>query len=387
MFFKPKAKAKTKSAPSWRFCLWGLCLPAAGLLTLAARRLPGFAEGYASTVYPLLAQPLNFLTGLLPLSLMELLCGGLLLAGLVLAVRLVRILVHTAGARARWVRLARALARLACAASAALLAFVLLAGINYSRSSFAALSGLPVQNSTVEELQTLCSDLAERADRLAAQIPAHDADGVTLTTEDGFHALAEAADEAYANAARQYPVLGGRYGHAKPMLASFVMSRMQLTGIFFPFTMEANVNTLAPSFNVPYTIAHELAHLRGFMREDEANYIAWVVCSASADVRLQYGGTLLALIHAGNALARADASAYAALCAAYSPQVRRDLAQNNAYWAQFDGQTLSELSEKTNNAYLKANGQTDGTRSYGRMVDLLLAEWRAAAQAEADTEA
>ena len=90
---------------------------------------------------------------------------------------------------------------------------------------------------------------------------------------------------------------------------------------------------------------------------------------------------------AGNALARADASAYAALCAAYSPQVRRDLAQNNAYWAQFDGQTLSELSEKTNNAYLKANGQTDGTRSYGRMVDLLLAEWRAAAQAEADTEA
>ena len=140
MFFKPKAKAKTKSAPSWRFCLWGLCLPAAGLLTLAARRLPGFAEGYASTVYPLLAQPLNFLTGLLPLSLMELLCGGLLLAGLALAVRLARILVHTAGTRARWVRLARALARLACAASAALLAFVLLAGINYSRSSFAALA-------------------------------------------------------------------------------------------------------------------------------------------------------------------------------------------------------------------------------------------------------
>jgi hypothetical protein len=28
-----------------------------------------------------------------------------------------------------------------------------------------------------------------------------------------------------------------------------------------------------------------------------------------------------------------------------------------------------------NDAYLKANSQTDGTQSYGRMVDLLL-EWR-----------
>lgn len=368
--------ARPAKGQGWRFCLWLLCLPAAAGLSLAARLAPGFAEWYARHLYPLLAQPLNALTGLAPFSAMEVGCALLLVLGLVLAVRLVLALRRLPKGRARWVRLARAVARLGCFAAAALLAFVLLAGVNYHRSTFATLSGLPVQPSTVEELQRLCADLLADANRLAACQPAHDAAGVTLTTEDGWRPLADEADAAYTVAAARWPMLGGRYGHAKPMAASFVMSHMQLTGIFFPFTVESNVNALAPSFNIPYTIAHELAHLRGFMREDEANYIAWLVCRTSDDVRFQYSGTLLALIHAGNALARADRTAYTALRQKYSPQVLRDLAQNNAYWAQFDDQPLSELSEKTNNAYLKANGQSDGTQSYGRMVDLLLAEWR-----------
>jgi hypothetical protein len=89
---------------------------------------------------------------------------------------------------------------------------------------------------------------------------------------------------------------------------------------------------------------------------------------------------MLALVHAGNALVKADREAAAALRESYSGQVLRDLAANNAYWARFDDKPLSELGEKTNDAYLKANGQTDGTRSYGRMVDLLLALQRAQAE-------
>ena len=37
----------------------------------------------------------------------------------------------------------------------------------------------------------------------------------------------------------------------------------------------------------------------------------------------------------------------------------------------------SEVSEKVNNTYLKSNMQEDGTKSYGRMVDLLIGLWRA----------
>ena len=34
----------------------------------------------------------------------------------------------------------------------------------------------------------------------------------------------------------------------------------------------------------------------------------------------------------------------------------------------------AEVHEQLNDAYLKANGQTEGVRSYGRMVDLLIAQ-------------
>lgn len=378
---KPPAASFSRPHPQ-RFLLWLLCLPAAGALTLAARRIPGFAETYAAQVYPLLAQPVNFLTGLVPFSVMEVLCTALLAAAPVLLFLFVRRLVRLPECRARLRFAAAVLARLACITSAALLAFVLLCGINYHRYTFAQHSGLPMQESTVAELQTLCEDLAAQANALAEQVPV-DETGVCTLFADGFRPLADAADEAYALAAQEYPVLGGSYGNAKPMYGSFFMSRLQLTGVFFPFTVESNVNSLAPAYNVPVTVCHELAHLRGFMREDEANFIAYYVCTRSPDVRLRYSGTMLALVHAGNALVKADREAAAALRESYSEQVLRDLAANNAYWARFDDKPLSEIGEKTNDAYLKANGQTDGTQSYGRMVDLLLALQRAQAAGEA----
>lgn len=363
------------------YLLWLLCLPAAGALTLAARRVPDFAEAYAARVYPLPARVINFLTGLVPFSVMEVLCTALLAAVPVLLFLFVRRLVRLPERRARLRFAAAVLAKLACVASAALLAFVLLCGINYHRYTFAQHSGLPMRKSTVAELQTLCSDLAAQANALAEQVPV-DETGVCTLFAEGFRPLAKAADEAYALAAEEYPVLGGGCGNAKPMYGSFFMSRLQLTGVFFPFTVESNVNSLAPSYNVPFTVCHELAHLRGFMREDEANFIAYYVCTRSPDVRLQYSGTMLALVHAGNALVKADRTAAAALRNSYSEQVLRDLSANNAYWAQFDDKPLSEIGEKTNDAYLKANGQTDGTQSYGRMVDLLLALQRAQAEDE-----
>ena len=375
-----KAAAEGAHKHPWRFCLWLVCLPAAGALTLAARTLPAFAEWYAVRVYPLLAQPINFLTGLLPFSMMEVLCTALLAALPVLFVLLVARLVRLPDAKSRLWCAGRTLAKLACIASAALLAFVLLCGVNYHRYTFAQHSGLPVQKSTVAELEALCEELAAQASALSAQVPV-DADGVCDLSAEGFGSLAKAADEAYTLAAQSYPVLGGSYGSAKPMYGSFFMSRLQLTGVFFPFTVESNVNRLAPAYNVPVTICHELAHLRGFMREDEANFIAYYACTLSPDVRLQYSGTMLALVHSVNALAKADWDAAMALRERYSGQVLRDLAANNAYWDQFEEEPLSEIGEKVNDTYLKANGQTDGTQSYGRMVDLLLALRRARQEA------
>ena len=41
---------------------------------------------------------------------------------------------------------------------------------------------------------------------------------------------------------------------------------------------------------------------------------------------------------------------------------------------RFEGKT-AEVSTKVNDTYLKAHSQTDGVLSYGRMVDLMLADF------------
>ena len=68
--------------------------------------------------------------------------------------------------------------------------------------------------------------------------------------------------------------------------------------------------------------------------------------------------------------------AYNQLWQQYSEGLVRDLKQNSEYWKQFQQSTVREVSTSINDAYLKANHQTDGVRSYGRMVDLLLAYYR-----------
>ena len=76
-----------------------------------------------------------------------------------------------------------------------------------------------------------------------------------------------------------------------------------------------------------------------------------------------------------NALASHDIEGYKVLAGKYSKAVRRDLQYENAFWAKYKGK-IDEISNKVNDTYLKSNGQEDGVASYGRVVDLLLAEYR-----------
>ena len=95
----------------------------------------------------------------------------------------------------------------------------------------------------------------------------------------------------------------------------------------------------------------------------------------SDDPYVRYSGTILGLIYAGNALNGSDPDAYRAVWDTYSPGVVSDLRAYSAAWAPYKGKA-SEVGDKMNDAYLKANNQTDGVKSYGRMVDLMIAQMR-----------
>lgn len=256
-------------------------------------------------------------------------------------------------------------------------AFTALCGLNYYRLPFSSHLGYDVEQSSVEELEGLCASLADGLGQARAEI----GEGVDLATSAGadFDRYAQSAVAATARLAEQYPVLDRPfYSEPKPVLASGLMSDAGIAGMFFPFTMESNINDDIPLFTLPSTMAHELAHQCGFMREDEANFIAYLTCKQSDDPLMRYSGLYLAFSHSLSALWRVDPQAASALRASLPEAVQRDIEGNARFWAQHEG-AVSDASQAMNDAYLKANNQADGVSSYGRMVDLLLAEQRAAA--------
>jgi uncharacterized protein DUF3810 len=153
-----------------------------------------------------------------------------------------------------------------------------------------------------------------------------------------------------------------------------VLARLGISGIFMPFTGEANVDTTLPQWTLPFVAAHEVAHQRGFAREDEANFLAYASCTRHPDPTARYSAAMEASLYALGALRAVDAEAHRALEARRGPAVRRDLAALEEWRRRYESRA-GAVNQKVNDAYLRAQGQ-DGVTTYGRMVDLLIAERR-----------
>lgn len=343
------------------------------VLVRLAKSFPLLVENiYSRVLYPIFAKTAGLFTGLFPFSIAQLLVVAAPLLLIVWTILVVRSCIRHRGKAGE--RLLRFASSLILIASAGYLAFILCCGLNYYRCQFSYYTQLETRPSSAQELEDLCTALAVKTNALREQA-ASDEQGIMRLSFGRFSHLAEESKAAYRRLGEQYPVLAGRYSGPKPVLFSRIMSYLNITGVYFPFTYESNVNTDVPDFSLPATVCHELAHLRGFMREDEANYIAYLACDGSESADFQYSGAMLALNHSLNSLYKADRDAYGRVIGLLSQPVRADMADNGQYWAQFEGKA-AEVSTKVNNAYLHSNNQAAGVASYGEMVDLLLAQYR-----------
>jgi hypothetical protein len=355
-------------ARSFARALPGLILFAAGAsLQWLSGRSPAFVErAFARRLYPALGGRLGCLIDLLPFSLAEL-AVGVLAAGLAVAtVRLVR-------RPDRRPALARAGARLLLAAGALYLTFLLLWGLNYQREPFATSAGLLVRPSNLEELTTACDAFVLAANAAREGLP-EDTTGVMRLSEGIRPALAR-TEAGFQAAAARYPFLDGCPVRPKPIFASVAFSWLGITGIYSPFTGEPNLNVDVPHPDLPFCASHEVAHQRGFAREDEANYVGYLACRLHPDPAFRYSGFLAASIFTMNALAPLDRAAWERIDARRSTGVRRDI-QALVAWAEAYKGPVERASRRVNDAYLRSQGQDQGVRSYGRVVDLLLAERR-----------
>lgn len=376
---QPGSSPSKSRIPAIRLFLTGIVMIlASAVLTLCARTAPGFAQAYSHTVYPFLVNTLGRFSGLFPFSLSEI---GLYLTCVFYIVSIVFM----------FKKPLLSLARMFFFTCLLLFLFTADCGINYYRAPFSYETGMVMEPSSRKELYSLCSFLVTQVNESASLSQTdhlHDSlrglyPGQTENTPPlSGSALRNMGLEAVASMdklGRTYPQLGGFYPYPKPLVFPRLLSVQQICGIYSPFTIEANYNWEMPYYNIPHTICHELSHLKGYMREDEANFIGYLACIGSQSSDFRYSGYLMGWVYAGNALAKEDLDAYNQLYARLSPQAVRDLGWNSRFWDKFDGK-VAQASTRLNDQYLKANKQEDGVKSYGRMVDLMLAYYKGSLQ-------
>ncbi|NLJ95635.1 MAG: DUF3810 domain-containing protein [Clostridiales bacterium] len=351
-----------------------LLLPLSLVLILLARQSSDFAEFYALHIYKWISQFVSLITGIIPLSLIEIIVLLLPIFLIFVLIRfIVRIVKETENRKSYALK---GIINIFCALNILIFLFTLMGGLNYYRYPFSYYSNLEVRESSLDELYGMTNELAQKANELRSQISNLDENGVFKLSMNNFK-LAREVNKAMMNLSKEYPVLGGRYAAPKPIILSPLMSYTEITGVFMPFTMEANVNVDISDYSIPATMLHELAHQRGFMREDEANFISYLAGMSSDNIEIKYSSTMLALIISGNALYGQDKDLYFEIRDTYSDGIIKDIRANTEYWAKYEDTVVSTVSTKINDTYLKANAQVDGVKSYGRMVDLLLAKYRA----------
>lgn len=344
-----------------------MLFPAALILNSLSRNAPDLTERYYTMgIYRFFSVLFSNIYGIFPFSVAEASFIMLLIIGLFVIIRSV-LKSNSKPAKKKKERklpkLAGFLLFLSAAASALYFIFIISWGMNYNRHTAFEIFGLTRQEVTEDMLFEMGHELKDMLNGLAPLVEEADFDVSRVLPRGGI---------GYYRLQDKYPELGGSYSQAKPVAMSLVMSWFQIWGMYSPYTYEANINTMIPKAMLPSTIAHELAHKRGFAREDEANFISFLTCINHNDEAYQYSGYLLAFINIRNALARTDREKAAVITAGLDKKVTGHIDEITRFNLKYKG-VLDELSGKINDLFLKSNSQTDGVLSYGRMVDLIAA--------------
>ena len=221
---------------------------------------------------------------------------------------------------------------------------------------------------SVEQLAAVTEHFAQKAAELSPQVPRDSAGRFAADLSDCF----ARGPEIYRNIAREYESLDIRPVKAKPLLCSRLQSILGFTGVYFPFTGEANVNVDAPACLVPSTIGHEMAHQRMVASELEANFVGIAACTSCDDVVFRYSGYLSGLINLCNALYPAAPDAWRGIVKeTFNRELATDWNDNNAYWSALES-PAEEVAGNIYDGFLKSNDQELGLRSYGACVDLMV---------------
>lgn len=344
------------------------------LLNVLAWVSNGFCDFYVEKIFPIWLNTYSRLMSIFPFSVGEILIifGLILLCGGIISLTV--LLIIKKGKRLKILNIYGKI--LAWIVVIVMLIQTLNCFILYHCTTFGEKYGIACEEHSVDDLLKLGEIVSEVANEYADKVE-RDSEGRFVPSCE----LNEVAKVSMKNLGEDYPQLGGYYPNPKPIINSYFMSQQYLMGIYFPFTLEANYNQIMYKANLPDTLCHELAHLKGFILEDEASFIAYLACVKSENADFIYSGSISALKYIRNNIE--DYASEEEISQFYenlNPSIIVDWNESYQHWedvqedeeAIIPSEIVNEVSDIATDTSLKLNGVEDGLKSYGRMVDLML---------------
>ena len=326
-----------------------------------------FAEFYSRTAGSFLRMILAKVTGIFPFSVAETLLAGFVLFLLYSIFRSVSLIFREPGNCEFEDRANKAVV------CAFLCAFSL-----YNFSFAPSNHRTPLdENLGIERGPLSAQQLYDCTVKVADQLKICLDNGDIRRTPDGLSCMPYSYDElngvlnsAYRNSYDKYPFLSRFDSVAKRIMLSPLMTYTHISGIYVPFTGEININTNYPHSVIVFSQALEMAHQRGISREDEANFVAFLVLYESDDYYLRYCALSELYDYLTNALYYADEELFYKALFSADKRIFYEIRGFSNFFEPYQNSAASSVIGAVNDVSIKLRGDKNGVRSYDMMVEL-----------------
>ena len=172
-------------------------------------------------------------------------------------------------------------------------------GLNEHAGPIAEDVRLELREYSVGSLERAANYYRDMANQYADQVK-RNPDGTVKYSS--FEDLAKQAADGFTCLAydKTYPIFTGSTEPVKELGWSGLYNGT--TGVTVALTGESAVNPNVPAVGMPYAICHEMCHRMCVYSHTDADFGAFLACTANSDPQFQYSGYLMAFRHCYNAL-------------------------------------------------------------------------------------
>lgn len=321
---------------------------------------------YSTGIYPYIASGLRVLSGWLPFSLGDLVYLLVILTIIYKIVkhrrRITQYKLYITGLQKkgfRWMNICLLV----------YIVFNVLWGLNYNRKGIQHQLRFAREPYSKEALALMNELLLQKVNAYREQVTHQN-----IMFPEG-DSLFNKAIAAYQQASTKYQFLQYRPASIKKSLYSWLGNHMGISGYYNPFSGEAQVISNIPVFLQPFVSCHEIAHQLGYAKENEANFVGYLVATGYGDPAFKYSAYLDLFLYANRNLYTADSTNAKSIRKQLHPLVEKDIDSMRAFYLKYQN-PVEPYIRWVYGKYLQANDQPSGMMSYNEVVADLIGYYK-----------